>query len=147
MPLITCPHCSTSMEPMAGGICPSCSKNINDRQEVTKSADKAAVRAEIDRLRLSGMSLPAAVKTFDLKPFNPQTVSEVAKEYRDQLGIYRFEIFRLYLFPGIPALLIGVGVTAGTMIYGKTVGIIWHGMIGYGLTSTVIGLVKLWKAR
>lgn len=135
------------MEPMAGGICPSCTKNINDRQEVAKSADKAAVRAEIDRLRLTGMSLPAAVKTLDLKPFHPQTVSEVAREYLAQLGIHRFEIFRLYLFPGIPALLVGVGVTVATVLHGKTVAIIWHGMIGYGLMSTAIGLVKLWKAR
>jgi hypothetical protein len=95
----------------------------------------------------SGMSLPAAVKTLDLKPFNPQTVSEVAKDYQAQLGIHRFEIFRLYLFPGVPALLVGVGVTVATVFYGNSVGIIWHGMIGYGLMSTTIGLVKLWKAR
>lgn len=147
MPLVNCPHCSITMEPMPDGVCPSCLKNINDRHEIKKSEDKLAVREEIDRLRLSGLSLASALKTFALKPFNPQTVSEVAKEYRDRLGIARFEIFRLYLFPGIPALIVGITVTAVTMIYGNKVGIIWHGMVGYGLMSTAIGLVKLWKAR
>jgi len=147
--IIDCPHCEGRVIPNASGICPSCQKNVNDLALVAQSRKLLSLRAEINQRRLAGMSLKSALKAMTAEQFDHAMIQQVGAEYERDLAMYSFEVKKFYLVPGIAALVIGLTVTIGSMLYLQRIGtgIIWHGMVVYGLLSTLTGLVKLYHAR
>lgn len=149
MDIIDCPHCESRIIPNASGICPSCQKNVHDLALVAQSRKLLSLRNEINQRRLAGMSLKAALKAMTAEQYDQATIERVGAEYERDLAMYRFEVKKIYLVPGIAALVIGLTVTIASMLHFQRIGtgIIWYGIIVYGLLSTLTGLVKLYHAR
>lgn len=148
--IIDCPHCHGRIIPTAANLCPSCGKNVTDTAEIKKSEIRDTIWDRVVAEQLKGRRFKAISAEMLNWPFPIAEIEAVQKEYGLRLDIFKHDAIWKMTVPGGAALVVGAGISFGSMFLAFEQGggfyIVTYGLMLYGITSLITGLVRWYKA-
>ncbi len=142
---ITCPHCLLLVLP-TNGICPSCAQDVDDAGLILQSGRRRELEDLVEGMKTASLSDEAVIAHATSVGFPADLCNDVLLRRRQQVMGRRFELARVYLWPGYLAFTLGLVATVVSHVLAWNAGglaLTFHGAMLYGVVSILSGRILL----